>query len=263
MRPGQSFESSDVADHYRYRPTYPPELFAQLLELSPGRKRALDLGCGTGKIALGIGAGFESITAVDASAAMLGVGQSHADPATTHIEWRCGMAEETSFGTHRFDLIVAAASIHWMDHAVLFPHLRNHVGSEHVFAVVEGDEAHQPPWQAGWDDFLRDWIWRLTGERYAPASDPKNDDSAFVQRMQRHRQWLDPAGAVAFEHTVSQSIEDFVLCQYSRDTFARSKLGAQCERFAREARGVVAPFADRAGVLQFRVRTQLEWGTIR
>ena len=75
MRLGQSFENADLVDYYRFRPAYPPEITSQLIALSPRRNCALDLGCGTGKMARSLSSAFGSVVAVDASAAMLAVAQ--------------------------------------------------------------------------------------------------------------------------------------------------------------------------------------------
>lgn len=232
MRAGQSFKEQDVAEYYRYRPDYPVELFEKLYALSPRHHSALDLGCGPGKVARRIGKDFGSVTAVDASASMLSIARRLQVKEDTNISWVCGLAEEVEFEDSPFDLIIAAASIHWMDHAVLFPRLFNHVTKEHVFAVVNGDDAYQPPWQKGWDDFLSKWILELTGQPY----EQNRPGSQFTRKMESHRQWLDLRGTDSIEHTLSQSVEDFILCQFSRDTFAPSKLGHRIEEFSTDLR---------------------------
>ena len=258
MRPGQSFEQRDVAEHYKYRPEYPPILFKKLISLSPLKHSALDLGCGTGKIARGICDAFTSVTAMDASISMLEIAQALQDKSNSNIAWVPGRTEEMNFGVEKFDLIVAAASIHWMDHDLLFPRLLEHVEDDHVLAVVDGDGAYKPPWEDAWSDFLSKWIFELTGEHYESS----RNDSPFAKRMRRHRDWLILQGEETFEHSVSQSVDDFVLCQYSRDTFAPSKLGKRKAEFSEELRQVVAPYADSANMLVYRVMTSLEWGKI-
>ena len=58
-----------------------------------------------------------------------------------------------------FDLITAAASIHWMDPAKLFPALAVMAAPNCVFAVISGgDEADHPDWQSDWETFLKKWV---------------------------------------------------------------------------------------------------------
>lgn len=259
MRPGQSFESIEVANFYKYRPDYPDELFFKLYELSPQHRSALDLGCGTGKVARRMCEVFDSVTALDASASMLSVAQKLQDSKYKNTSWVCSLAEEAEFEDSSFDLVVAAASIHWMDHALLFPRLLDHVEDDHVFATVEGDGAYKPPWQSEWDEFLSKWIFELKGERY----EPDQRDSTFAKMMGRHKEWLSMKGETSFEHEFSQSVDEFIFCQFSRDTFAPSKLGKRIDEFSAELRRIITPYADTSGVLRYRVQSSLEWGEIR
>lgn len=259
MRPGQSFENKEVAEHYKYRPDYPADLFSQLYKLSRNHGSALDLGCGNGKVARQLCGVFNAVTAVDPSESMLAVAQKLQATGSQNISWVCSLAEEADFADCSFDLIVAAASIHWMDHALLFPRLLHHVAVDHVFAVVDGDGAYQPPWQNDWDDFLSKWIFELKGERYEPGE--KN--SPFAKKMKRHRDWLSVEGEAFFEHNFSQTVDDFIRCQFSRDTFAPSKLGSRIGEFSEDLRQVVSPHADDEDMLAYCVQSRVEWGEIR
>ncbi len=259
MRPGQGFESSDVVAFYKFRPDYPDRLFQRLTELAPARNQLLDLGCGPGKIALGACGAFERVTAVDPSAEMIAEGKSLQSDHQQNIQWLNSLAEVANLGSCSFDLIVAAASIHWMDHGLLFPRLLQHVRDDHVFAVVNGDEAYQPPWEAEWHEFLSKWVFELTGKLY----EYNRESSDFTKKMTRHRQWLDLARQEAFEQTVKQSVDDFIRCQFSRDTFSITRLQDRTNKFTEELRGLLLPYSDSSGRLTFTVRTNLEWGRIR
>ena len=127
-----------------------------------------------------------------------------------------------------------------------------------MFAVVDGDGAHQPPWRQAWDEFLARWIFKLKGERYEPG----REDSDFERQMTRYRDWLDIAGEVFAEHDVSQSVDEFIRCQHSRDTFAPAKMGAQTGAFDAELRSILAPHAVNER-LTYTVRTRMEWGRIK
>lgn len=218
----------------------------------------MDLGCGTGKITLPLARFFDHVTAVDPSEAMLAIARSQAEESTTNINWINGPAETASFPGHPYDLVVAGASIHWMDQEVVFPRLLDVVGSNHIFAVIDGDGAYDPPWQQDWDDFLKYWIFELKREQYEPQS----GDSAHHKFMTRYRQHVNIAGDCwVMSGTINQKLSDFILCQHSRDTFAPSKLGARIRQFDDELESILRPFAveDR---LSYRVRTSMTWGTI-
>ncbi|RYY94494.1 MAG: class I SAM-dependent methyltransferase [Chitinophagaceae bacterium] len=99
-----------AADYARYRPTYPPELFAWLLERVPARERALDCATGNGQAAAALAEHFEQVEAIDISAAQLG--QAVQKPS---IRYQVARAEETPFPDDHFDLVTMAQAFHWMD----------------------------------------------------------------------------------------------------------------------------------------------------
>ena len=188
--PGEVFKEQAVAECYLHRPPYPEAIFTRLKELAPARTAALDLGCGPGKITLPLSRFFDRVTAVDPSEAMLAIARSQAEESTTNINWVTGLAETASFPDHPYDLVVAGASIHWMDQEVVFPRLLDVVSNNHIFAVIGGDGAYNPPWQQNWDAFLKHWIFELKREQYEPQS----DNNAYQKFMTRYRQHVDIAG---------------------------------------------------------------------
>ena len=257
-RPGQSFEDAAVAANHQCRPEYPDATYDLLVALSPGRSHALDLGCGTGKIARGLSPRFAAVTAVDASAPMLAVASALHRGGADNVKWVQGLAESVDLGEAVFDLVVADASIHWMDHAVLFPRLLGHVRSDHVFAVVDGDGAYEPPWEDAWDAFLAKWLWELKGDAYQPHQ----PDSDYHRFMTRYRDWIDVQGERHVQHEVSQTIDEFVRCQHSRDSFAPAKLGSKANAFDAELRQLLEPHAHGERLI-YHVRTRIEWGSIQ
>src|SRR4051812_7191388 len=84
----------DTAWYYaRFRPPYPAEAFDMIvdyLELEPGSS-VIDLGCGTGQVAIPMAQRGHSVWAVDPSAEMLGQGQVEATKAgVSGITWLKG-----------------------------------------------------------------------------------------------------------------------------------------------------------------------------
>ena len=73
---GATFAEDDVARSYYARPPYAPALFERLLRIAPGRGRALDLGCGPGKVAMVLADHFTEVVALDPSSAMLELGRT-------------------------------------------------------------------------------------------------------------------------------------------------------------------------------------------
>ena len=254
----QAFVDPEVVENYQFRPDYPSELYPLLTQLAPGHQHLLDLGCGTGKIARGLSGGFARISAVDASSAMLKIAETLGAGSANNIDWIHGSAETADIPGGPIDFVVAAESIHWMEHAIVFPRLSAQLSNQHRLAVVEGDGAHEPPWQSQWHDFLREWVPRLTGEPYAPG----DSASPFAVRMSKHKQWVRFEGQAAIDGRVDQLVEDFILCQHSRATFAPSRLGVNLPRFDAQLREILQPYATN-NRLSYQMRTHVEWGRIQ
>jgi SAM-dependent methyltransferase len=252
-RMGETFAEAAVVDAYVYRPPYPDALYRRLTEIAPATHHALDIGCGPGKIARPLAARFDRVTAVDPSANMLALARSLSGGDAPNIEWIEGFAETAPLDGHRFDLTVAAASIHWMDHALLFPRLRTLAAEGHVLAVVEGDDAHNPPWQAEWVAFLTRWLPIATGRPYDQVG-----HQAFFGNYRDH---VEVEGDEVFAAPFSQKVAAFVACQHSRDSFAPSRLGERMAEFDAELTELLAPFAQ-DGQLHFEVRTRLTWARV-
>ncbi|MEV6243357.1 class I SAM-dependent methyltransferase [Lentzea sp. NPDC051838] len=109
--------SGDVADYCaRFRPGYPPPVIDALVQKLglTGEHRVLDLGCGTGQLAVPLSAHVGHVIAVDPEPDMLAHGQKRAN-----IEWHLGSdADVPRLG--RFDAVVVGQALHWMDHEKLF-----------------------------------------------------------------------------------------------------------------------------------------------
>lgn len=247
---GRAFDDEDVARAYQHRPPYPDELFTILTDLPSKRLRALDLGCGPGTIAHQLAHHFERVDAVDLSLPMLQVAD---DGRHANIRWIHGAAETVSLEPP-YDLVTAGASIHWMDHAVVFPRLAVSLATGGVVAVIEGDDAHEPAWNQEWEIFLERWLTRL-GREYDPEG--------FRDRMESYQVWLEIDGAREFSGRVSQSIEDFIACQHSRATWSRNVLGEDLSaRFDAELQTLLRPFAT-DGQIHFDTLTTVVWGRPR
>ncbi|MGH2688498.1 MAG: class I SAM-dependent methyltransferase, partial [Actinomycetota bacterium] len=110
-----------TAPYYaRYRPGYPDEfyrLLARRFSLD-GRQRVLDLGCGTGQIAVPVAVLVGEVVGVDPDPGMLEEARRLAVDAGVSIDFRLGDSfrlPAMELGT--FDLVTMGASFHWMDRA--------------------------------------------------------------------------------------------------------------------------------------------------
>lgn len=97
-----------VAMQYeRYRPRYPTALLDDLATLRPAR--VLDIGCGTGKVAVGLAERGLSVLGVELDPRMAEVARGHGIPVEV------GAFETWDDAGRRFDLITCGAAWHWID----------------------------------------------------------------------------------------------------------------------------------------------------
>lgn len=252
LRPGSEFADADVVKAYGHRAPYPPALFARLLELSSRRGRALDLGCGPGKLAIGLADSFREVVAVDPSAAMIATAKALGGR-RVNIQWIEGLAEDAPL-TGPFDLATAGASIHWMEHGVLFPNLADLLSPDAVLVVADGDAPAEAPWFDAYIAVISGWVEKLGGTWNGPE---------HRSIAHGHEAWMDIEGREAVWGDCRMALEDLIDGEHSRATWARTKMGPErAAAFDADLRAVLAPFAD-DGMVSFRTLTRLSWGRPR
>lgn len=102
--------SAQAGAYARFRPTYPPSLFAALADLAPGRARALDVGTGNGQAAVALADRFDEVVAVDPSAEQIARATPH-----PRVRYAVAPAERTGVDDRSVDLVCAAQAAHWFD----------------------------------------------------------------------------------------------------------------------------------------------------
>jgi SAM-dependent methyltransferase len=106
-----------AADYERHRPGFPGSFFDRLVRrgwIAPGM-RALDLGTGTGSLALGMAARGLEVTGIDASAPMLEAARRIAARRGLEARFVEGRAEQTGLGASVFDVVTAGQCWWWFD----------------------------------------------------------------------------------------------------------------------------------------------------
>jgi SAM-dependent methyltransferase len=250
------FAEDDVVRCYYARPAYAPALYDFLLAQVAGRGRALDLGCGPGKVAMVLADHFAEVVALDPSAPMVAAGKASEAGGRSNVVWINERAE-TYTDVAGFDLVTAGTSIHWPDPAALFPKL---AGWTETLAVLTDSplfpEPAPPCGEAAWVAFLTRWLARMG--RPAPARLPENGAEAPP-----HELWMDVAGRKLFRYGVRQSVDDFIVSQHSRVSWSRSSMGdAKAAEFDRDLDALMRPFA-RDGFLELDLVSELVWGAPR
>jgi SAM-dependent methyltransferase len=126
--------SGHAADYRAFRPTYPPELFAFLASVSPGRDLVWDCGTGSGQAALPMADYFERVFATDASAEQVKNAEPH-----PRVEYAVAPAEACPLPNACADLVTVAQALHWFDHARFYPEVRRVCKPGGLFAAWSYD----------------------------------------------------------------------------------------------------------------------------
>lgn len=104
-------------DYSRYRPGYPKHFFILLRQLGIGlaRQEILDLGSGTGALAIPFARQGARVTAVDLSEGQIQAGKQVAHKQGVKIRFKVASAEETKLPNHAFDVITASMCWRYFD----------------------------------------------------------------------------------------------------------------------------------------------------
>ena len=244
---GAQFEDRSVAAAYRARPPYPDEVFdilAGLLRPAPGR--ALELGCGSGDLTLGLAARVTRLDALEPSSAMLEIARPRA-AACGNITWIAQPAEAFE-PRERYALIVAAESLHWMDWSVLLPRLARWLEPGAWLAIVARSFTGLP-----FEPEIGELIARFSTNRVFEKSDLIDELESRSLFRERGRHRTRPVG-------FAQSVDDYVESFHSRNGFSRERMtaeaAAQFDRGVRDA--VLAHSPD--GVVCGELTARIVWG---
>jgi SAM-dependent methyltransferase len=108
-----------AVDYERYRPGFPDSFFDRLLAVGwiTPQDRALDLGTGTGSMAIGLAARGLDVVGLDLAPELLAVARRTADRRGLEIGFEEGRAEATGYHAASFDLVTAGQCWWWFDAA--------------------------------------------------------------------------------------------------------------------------------------------------
>lgn len=124
-----------AAAYEQFRPGYPDRLVDEVLSYAgiPIRT-ALEIGAGTGKATRAFAARDIAITATDPDAAMLAELRRHVPPTVAIVQ----AAFEDLPGTHTYDLVFAAAALHWTEPRHRWARVSALLSQDGIFASFGG-----------------------------------------------------------------------------------------------------------------------------
>lgn len=244
----EQFSDTAVAAQYRKRPPYPASTFDIIADLLPATHRhVLDLGAGTGEIAVPIRAYAESVDAVEPSVAMLDVARRQ--PGADRVAWFNQAAEAFEF-SRTYGLIVCGQSLHWMDWEVVFPKMAAALHEDGFLVLVGLSELADPAWYSD----LRAMIPRYsTNQDFEPFDLIAGLEERSVFQVVSEKQ---SAPAV-----FSQSIDDYIDSIHARNGFSRDRMAMDASAaFDAAVRALLQKHCE--GRVSGEVTATVTWGKL-
>jgi len=122
--------SKQAADYAKFRPRYPREMFEYLGRITPTREIAWDCATGNGQAAVELANVFDHVIATDASESQITNGAPH-----PRVAYGVATAEQSNLQSGKFDLVLVAQALHWLNHGKFYPEVRRVLKDNGVFAA--------------------------------------------------------------------------------------------------------------------------------
>jgi ubiquinone/menaquinone biosynthesis C-methylase UbiE len=257
----QELFASTAPYYAKYRPGYDPALYDLLADRFPlADRHVLDLGTGTGVIALPLAPRAGHITAVDPEPGMLDEGHKLAAAAgVTNIDWKEG--DSTTLADMHlpsFIICTMGAAFHWMDRDRVLQDLDAIIEPEGGVVLVSGGgpgEVEPPPWQPVVDE--------VRTRHLGPAR--RAGSSTYTHPKERHQDVLARSpfrhvDITRWDRTVTRTVDEVIGLQFSYSFSSPAQLGDRKDAFAQDLRAALTEF-EPSGRYDETVRTEAIIGT--
>jgi SAM-dependent methyltransferase len=203
----------------RFRPGYPPELIRRIAV--PGR--VLDLGTGTGQVAVPLAAYAAEVVAVDPEQEMLD--EMEAPPNVRKVH---GRAEDVLDTLGRFDLVTIGSALHWMEPGTL-----DRLPTDTVALLGEFTEESE----------ARSTVQAVAEEILGPRPEMKHPTVVYEVALAQSPFSDVEVLSVPVERT--WTVDQLVGYAYSTSFASLERVGDRREEFERELRARLRPTKER------------------
>jgi SAM-dependent methyltransferase len=240
----QELFASTAAYYARFRPDYPPALLADLAADCglDGTGRLLDLGCGTGHLAIGMRRWFAGVVGLDPSEEMLVEAQAQSVAAGVDgITWVAAPAEALTPALGRFRLVTIGRAFHWMRQDEVLRHCRAVLEPGGAVALL-GDGGSvwngTAPWQQATVAVVRRW---LGPERRAGGGVFAADETPWADVLARNGFAPRPEHICRVQHV--WTVDSITGLLYSSSFCRRDYLGERVAAFEDDLRATLLALA--------------------
>jgi SAM-dependent methyltransferase len=225
-------------DYLRYRPPYPAALVASLVggAAAGPEAKAIDLGCGPGRLTLALAPSFGEVRGVDLEPEMIALAKAEAARrGFSNVRFGVGRAEDLEAPAGAFALVAAAEAFHRLDQPFMLAAAMRWLRPGGVFASVggqnflEGDAA----WRRALGEVAAGWIAKTA----APA--PTHEDFLARQRRQFAEAGLTDFTVREFDVEHEWTVESLQGFLRSTSVLSRHALGARHPAFEAALRGAL------------------------
>jgi ubiquinone/menaquinone biosynthesis C-methylase UbiE len=122
--------SGQAANYAKFRPRYPREMFDYLGTITPTREIVWDCATGNGQAAVELANVFDHVIATDASESQIANAEPH-----PRVAYKAAPAEQSDLRSGKFDLVMVAQALHWLNHGQFYPEVRRVLKENGVFAA--------------------------------------------------------------------------------------------------------------------------------
>nr|WP_145491763.1 MULTISPECIES: class I SAM-dependent methyltransferase [Streptomyces] len=231
-----------TAPYYaRHRPPYPSEAISTLTDrfgLGTGTE-VLDLGCGSGQVALPLAAEGCPVWAVDPDPEMLaeGIRAQHRLESHGTVRWvLAGSADLSRLGLPSLRLCTMGASFHWMDRAAVLSELDRLLDPEGGVALLSGAASvwsQKASVQGVWVDVTREVIQEFLGPARKAGSGTYEHPRKGHQELLRESAFRD-IEEIRYSARRVLSVDDIIGLQLSTSYASPAQLGDRLPEFTAE-----------------------------
>ncbi|MFH1694675.1 MAG: class I SAM-dependent methyltransferase [Patescibacteria group bacterium] len=243
----------------KYRKGYPKELFDYLIRTFnlTSSSRVLDLGTGTGQIAISLSTHVQSIVAVDSEQEMLDEGKRMANKeGFNNVEWIKIKAEDISQELGSFRLTTIGAAFHWMDREQALRKIYEVTENGGGIAIISDSRRGNAPNQGeDWKEVRKKVIEKYLGERrragnsFFDVGDDTFEDRLTDSPFGGYQVWN-------YDFTREWTLEEAVNFLYSTSFASKRFFGDKLNEFEEELRSELLKLKP-GGIFEEEVKLQV------